>query len=243
MLLQAWVYVLAELLGGALAGLSAWPLYGTGPTYGVWHDVAKQACTHILMAYCTIRHMQIHAHAKSTWWLHTLQKVCGCIRCSAKVHLRGWHILSYAYVFVLCDTNIYVARHRKPGMSCKYDYWAGRLIKASTCLVYAAIYAAGHCCISGCLREGEVQDSLLLNATIPAAVFVVACRAPHTFSCMTAVVLEPTNRLNANCSVRTCQTSASAWCKGRKTPRTRETGAQLLQISAAVTFAVYCVVY
>jgi hypothetical protein len=35
--LQAWCYVLAELVGGALAGASAWPLYGTGPDFGVWH--------------------------------------------------------------------------------------------------------------------------------------------------------------------------------------------------------------
>lgn len=35
--LQAWYYILAELAGGLLAGLSAWPLYGTGPDYGVWH--------------------------------------------------------------------------------------------------------------------------------------------------------------------------------------------------------------
>lgn len=30
---NAWVYVLAELAGGVVAGLLAWPLYGTGPSW------------------------------------------------------------------------------------------------------------------------------------------------------------------------------------------------------------------
>ena len=39
---QVWWYVLAELVGGLLASAFAWPLYGTGPDYGIWHDIAKQ---------------------------------------------------------------------------------------------------------------------------------------------------------------------------------------------------------
>jgi aquaporin TIP len=31
---KIWVYVLGEMLGGALAGLLSWPLYGTGPFWG-----------------------------------------------------------------------------------------------------------------------------------------------------------------------------------------------------------------
>ena len=40
------MYVLAELAGGALAGLSAWPLYGTGPTHGIWHDMPGKVSSH-----------------------------------------------------------------------------------------------------------------------------------------------------------------------------------------------------
>jgi hypothetical protein len=42
LLLQAWYYVLAELAGGILAALCAWPLYGTGSDYGIWHGVAQE---------------------------------------------------------------------------------------------------------------------------------------------------------------------------------------------------------
>jgi hypothetical protein len=36
-------YILAELIGGVLAALVSWPLYGTGLQLGRWWDMAEGA--------------------------------------------------------------------------------------------------------------------------------------------------------------------------------------------------------
>ena len=55
------MYVLAELAGGALAGLSAWPLYGTGPMHGKWHDMPGKVWADVILRWAAL---PVHMHAR-----------------------------------------------------------------------------------------------------------------------------------------------------------------------------------
>lgn len=88
---QAWVYILAELAGGLLAGLSAWPLYGTGADYGIWHGVAQAArcpaVLHCMQAYST----RVASICESDAGCVGKMQACSDAQSFIQPYLDGWN--------------------------------------------------------------------------------------------------------------------------------------------------------